>query len=84
MKEIRLCWSSMVSHLKHEIQPTANWQPRSNDLRLDYEIIARAGNEVYGPETHWIEERERLPIGCHASSEAAPAFFLLPRYPANA
>jgi hypothetical protein len=47
----------MVSHLKHEIQPTANWQRMSRELREDYEIIARAGNEVYGPGTHWIEER---------------------------
>jgi hypothetical protein len=53
MKEIRLCWSARISHLKHEIQATATWQPLPKDLRLDYEIIAQAGNKVYGPGTHW-------------------------------
>ncbi|MDP9877300.1 hypothetical protein J2W25_001607 [Variovorax boronicumulans] len=58
MKQIRLCWTSHVSHLKHEIQNTAEWTFATPYLRQDYEIMARAGNEIFGAGTHWIEERD--------------------------
>jgi hypothetical protein len=61
MEEIRLCWGPEVSHAKHEMEPAAEWQPTSEKLRVDYQIIAKAANEVFGPRTHWIEERHLLP-----------------------
>jgi hypothetical protein len=61
MEEIRMCWGPEVSHAKHEMQPAAEWQPTSEELRVDYQIIAKAANEVFGPRTHWIEERHLRP-----------------------
>lgn len=58
VKQIRLCWTARVSHLKHEIQTTANWTLATPYLRRDYEIMVQAGNEVFGNGTHWIEERD--------------------------
>lgn len=52
MKQIRLCWTAQVSHLKHEIQTAADWTLATPYLREDYEIMARAGNEVFGEGTH--------------------------------
>jgi len=58
VKQIRLCWTAQVSHIKHEIQTTADWTVLTPYLRRDYEIMVRAGNEVFGAGTHWIEERD--------------------------
>lgn len=55
--EMRLCWSAGVLHSAHDIARTNEWQPFSEVERLDLDIMMRAGNEVYGPGTHWIELR---------------------------
>ena len=72
MKQIRLCWTTQVSHLKHEIQTTAEWTPTTPHLRQDYEIMVRAGNEVFGPGTHWIEELEAPDCDPATPSQSAP------------
>jgi hypothetical protein len=63
MKEIRMCWSPMVSHLKHEIQPTANWQRMSRDLREDTRSSPQRGMRSMGQEpTGSKNERGLRPI----------------------
>jgi hypothetical protein len=59
MKEIRLCWSVIGREniVGEEIQ-NGLWHPDTPDVRRDLELIRDAGNETYGPGTHWIEERE--------------------------
>lgn len=56
--QMRLCWSASVSHVAHDIARTNVWQTMSAIERFDLEIMMRAGNEVYGPNTHWIELRQ--------------------------
>ena len=55
--EMRLCWSNSISHTAHDISLTNEWQPHFPGEHFDLEIMRRAGNEVYGPGTHWIELR---------------------------
>lgn len=56
--EMRLCWSHEVCHLAHEIQRANEWQPMHQSELADLEIMVSVGNEIYGPETHWIETRQ--------------------------
>ncbi|AMM23904.1 hypothetical protein [Variovorax sp. PAMC 28711] len=58
MREIRLRWKDRVSHAEHEIETHARWTRTSAEIRRDLEIIVRTANELYGPRSHWIEERE--------------------------
>ena len=58
MKEIRIGWSDAVSHDEHEMQGLTHWISDAPDVRRDYEIIVETANEVFGLESHWIEERE--------------------------
>lgn len=58
MREIRLCWNEHVSHVGHEIQAHRHWAPADPEKRRDLAIIARTANELYGPRSHWVEERE--------------------------
>lgn len=59
MIEIRLCWSvaGRESIVGEEIQGGL-WHPKTEQAAHDLEIVSDAGNEAYGPDTHWIEERE--------------------------
>lgn len=34
------------------------WSPDNQRNREELTIIMESGNEAYGPDTHWIEERE--------------------------
>lgn len=58
MKEIRLAWS-IVGRLGLNDEPINGglWHPDNSENRATLETVAEAGNETYGPDTHWIEER---------------------------
>ena len=58
MKEIRIGWSDAVSHDEHEMQGLTHWISDAPDVRRDYEIIVETANEIFGLESHWVEERE--------------------------
>ena len=58
MRQIRLCWNEHVRHAEHEIVAHRDWTPASPELRRDLAIIAKTANELYGPRSHWVEERE--------------------------
>lgn len=58
MREIRLRWSDHVSHKGHEVGAHAQWARATAEVRRDLEIIVKTANGVYGPRSHWIEERE--------------------------
>lgn len=60
--EMRLCWSSSISHTAHDISLTNEWQPHFPGEHFDLEIMMKAGNEVYGRGTHWIELRNDHPF----------------------
>lgn len=49
MKEIRLCWSEHVVHHEDRVKDGGLWTPATEEARRDYQIIAEAGNEAYGP-----------------------------------
>lgn len=59
MTEIRVCWPYGL-HENQLGEPTdgGTWSPDTPDARRELEIIVDAGNEVAGPGTHWLEERE--------------------------
>lgn len=57
--EIRLGWSVVGRHNSDNKSIQAGlWQPDTSENRKALNIIAKSGNEAYGPGTHWIEERE--------------------------
>jgi diguanylate cyclase (GGDEF)-like protein len=58
MREIRLRWSEHVSHAGHEIEAHRHWAAANVEKRRDLAIIARTANDLYGPRSHWVEERE--------------------------
>ncbi|RZL65097.1 MAG: GGDEF domain-containing protein [Variovorax sp.] len=58
MREIRLCWNASIRHAQHEIEIYRRWAPASPEARRDLAIIARTANEIYGAQSHWVEERE--------------------------
>ena len=59
MTEIRVRWNIVgrVNQVGEEIFGGV-WTPDSPEARRDYETIVEVGNEVYGPGSHWLEERE--------------------------
>ncbi len=58
MRQIRLCWRAHIEHAEHEIDIHREWAPVTPEVRRDLSIIARTANELYGPHSHWVEERE--------------------------
>ncbi|MGJ7495461.1 diguanylate cyclase domain-containing protein [Variovorax sp. RT4R15] len=58
MRQIRLCWNEHVQHADHEIHAHRDWTTASPEVRHDLAIIAKTANELYGPRSHWVEERE--------------------------
>lgn len=58
MKEIRLCWAAYVVHHEDQIRDGGLWVPANEESRRDYQIIVEVCDEIYGPRSHWIEERE--------------------------
>ena len=59
MNEIRVRWIFGL-HENDAGMPTdgGTWFPDNESNRRDLEIIVEAGNESYGPGTHWLEERQ--------------------------
>lgn len=55
--EIRLRWSAGICHFGHEIQAYAIWCAATPWLHRDFELMVAIANEVYGDDSHWIEER---------------------------
>jgi len=58
MKRIRVCRSERVSHSTSDIVVYGEWVAATPDDVFDCEVISNAGNEVFGPGTHWIEFQE--------------------------
>jgi hypothetical protein len=58
MQEIRLRWAPNIVHHEEQVKDGGLWIPATDETRRDFQIIADAGNEVYGPETHWVEVRD--------------------------
>jgi hypothetical protein len=56
MNQIRLC----KSVCEEPDQPLWRglWTTESLEAREAFEMLVEAGNECYGPGTHWIEARE--------------------------
>ncbi|CAN5378242.1 diguanylate cyclase [soil metagenome] len=56
MTQIRICRSPHVR--LHQPEPGyADWTECSPAVRRDFEIIIETANELFGADTHWIEER---------------------------
>jgi diguanylate cyclase (GGDEF)-like protein len=58
MRQIRLCWHAHVQHTDHEIEAHRDWSPATPEVRRDLAIIVKTANDLYGPRSHWVEERE--------------------------
>ena len=58
MRQIRLCWHAHVQHADHEIESHRDWSPATPEVRRDLAIIVKTANDLYGPRSHWVEERE--------------------------
>ena len=67
MKEIRLCKS-----ISEEIRESQHglWMPESPAAREAFKVLAAAGNERYGPGTHWVEERHVQSPGASEDSNS--------------
>ncbi len=61
MTEIRIRSSGRFPHPpSHDYR---EWRPSGPAVRRDCEIIVETANELFGENTHWIEEREAAPAG---------------------
>lgn len=58
MTEIRLRWSDQVPHETGAAYPGCLWLPDTPRNRERLALAADSANELYGQETHWIEERQ--------------------------
>lgn len=59
MKENRLCWSAPIVHQEDaEEHDGAVWHLDSPDNRETLKIVMECGNQIYGPGSYWLEERE--------------------------
>ncbi len=59
MNEIRLAWNIVGrENLVNEPIQVGLWSPANPRNREELTIIMESGNEAYGPNTHWIEQRE--------------------------
>lgn len=61
MRQVRMCWDDKLSRVKRDLSSSSEWADATPELSHYYELIAQAGNEVFGPGTHWIETREAQP-----------------------
>lgn len=57
MKEIRLRWQYTLPDQTTVTQGKSQWFPLSADWHQVIETMKDAGNDVFGAETHWVEER---------------------------
>ncbi|MCY1536808.1 hypothetical protein D9M68_722790 [compost metagenome] len=55
MKLIRMCWSDEVRRLKREVVTSGGWTEAKPQVVDYYELLVEAGNEIFGPGTHWTE-----------------------------
>jgi hypothetical protein len=59
MNEIRLAWNIVGrENLVNEPIQAGLWSPDTPRNREELTIIMELGNEAYGPNTHWIDQRE--------------------------
>lgn len=57
MTQTRICWTAEVGRLKRESRTSSQWAELGDSMRENYEVMSKAGNEVFGHGSHWIEER---------------------------
>lgn len=60
MKQIRLVWRSNVAHLRDAVPFSDAWIGDSEESRVTMAIVLDAALEIYGPDTHWVEQRDTL------------------------
>ena len=58
MNEIRVAWN-VIGRRSIADEPIQGglWHPDTPENRETLVIVMESGNECYGPESHWIEER---------------------------
>ncbi len=72
MKEIRLAWSILGrTDLFGQPIQHGRWLYADAQAREDLDFSAEVGNEAYGLDTHWVEERE-APILVRRSHRRQP------------
>ncbi|RZI78437.1 MAG: GGDEF domain-containing protein [Variovorax sp.] len=47
-----------MQHTDHQIEKHRDWSPATPEVRRDLSIIVKTANDLYGPRSHWVEERE--------------------------
>jgi hypothetical protein len=58
MTEIRICWNKEVSLTKISRSEGGLWIPETPQNLEDFGVIVEAGNQSFGPGSHWIDRRE--------------------------
>lgn len=59
MKEIRSRWDpTRVNRTDHANGGCGPWMPNSRQNRLSLNVLVYAATQVFGPGTHWIDERQ--------------------------
>lgn len=71
MLQLRLCWNDDVRRLKAESERGSAWAPASEELRHYFEAMVQAGNAVFGPGTHWLEQRHASELSPSPEKEVA-------------
>lgn len=58
LMELRLRWTDEVIEEDKTVIPLGLWHPDTPRNRDRLAFAAYMGNRLFGPDTHWIEERQ--------------------------
>lgn len=61
MTEIRLCWRPDIVHHEDTLRFSQEWLEATPKNRRAVELVLNVALDVYGPGSHWIEERDAAP-----------------------
>lgn len=59
MTEIRLQWKTEITHYREDILNFGVWHERTAASARDLDLMVKAGEQVYGAVSHWVETREQ-------------------------
>ena len=65
MKQIRIAWAPGLhpaTEIGVEPYPGGKWEADTQQARLNLSALVTTGNEVCGPDTHWVEQRDTAHI----------------------
>lgn len=57
MRQVRICRSNRIDHIKQELVNFEEWNEATDEQLFEFQLIADIGNDLFGPDSHWLESR---------------------------